>query len=100
MGWIVKVDAYGYGLDKMTTLEKEKFIVPIPGLWQESWPTYFDNFYTHCAKVAQDYGQVPIAVLNSELKPLGGKLIQTKTQGWYLRWDDELSHTMFMLRWA
>ena len=85
----------------MTTLEREKFIVPIPMAWSsEPWPTYFDNFHRYCARIAQDYNQVPITVLNSELKPLGGKLIKTSTQGWYLRWDDEVSHTMFVLKWS
>ena len=85
----------------MTTLEREKFIVPIPELWGPvNWPAYFDNFHRHCAKIAQDYDWLPITAINRELKPLGGKLIQTKTQGWYLRWDDELSHTMFVMKWS
>jgi hypothetical protein len=79
---------------------KEKFIVNVGSLWGNRWPKYFDNFWTDCRNTAQENGWAPITVANYELKPLGGKLIQTKTQGWYLRWDDEEAHTMFVLKWS
>ena len=64
------------------------------------WPEYFDNFWKHCGTVARANKWMPATVANYELKPLGGRLIQTRTQGWYLRWDDERSHTVFVLRWS
>ncbi len=69
------------------------------GLWQDPWPMYFDNFHRHCARIAQDNNWLPITVMNKQLGP-HGKLIQTKTQGWYLRWDAEKYHTAFVLRWS
>lgn len=79
----------------------EKFRVHITkGLFQERWPQYFDKFYKHCHTVARTNGWSAETVMNYELRPLGGKLITTKTQGWYLRWDTEASHTAFVLRWA
>jgi hypothetical protein len=51
-------------------------------------------------RAAEKNNWQPITVANYELKPLGGKLIQTSTQGWYLRWDEEASHTAFVLRWS
>lgn len=78
----------------------DKFRVKLPGLWQEPWPTYFDNFYGYCKEVAWVNNWVVDTVCNYELKPLGGKLIKTSTQGWYLRWDDEKQHTLFVLKWS
>jgi hypothetical protein len=78
----------------------DKFRVDVPGLWKQPWPTYFDNFFNHCQTIAKANGWDPGTVMNYELKPLGGRLIQTSTQGWYLRWDKESSHTAFVLRWA
>lgn len=77
----------------------DKFIVNLPNLWDNPWPRYFDNFWSQCRNVAQDNGWAPATVANYELRPLGGRLIQTKTQGWYLRWDKESSHTAFVLKW-
>lgn len=80
----------------------DKFIVNVGhevwGSWG-SWPHYFKNFYYHCLEKAECNDWKVDTVMNYELKP-HGKLIKTKTQGWYLRWDDELQHTMFVLRWA
>ena len=77
----------------------DKFRVDVGGLWKEPWPTYFDKFWKHCMDVASENDWLPSTVANYELKPLGGRLITTKTQGWYLRWNDEKSHTMFVLKW-
>ena len=70
------------------------------GPFQDPWPKYFDNFWTHCREIAQANGWSPSNVANHQLRPLNGRLIQTKTQGWYLRWDNEQSHTFFVLKWA
>lgn len=78
----------------------DKFIVNVGTTWQTKWPDYFDNFWKHCMDVAITNDWRPITVANYELKPLGGKLITTKTQGWYLRWDNEESHTFFVLKWS
>lgn len=81
----------------------DKFRVPITkGLWQDPWPNYFNNFYMHCQDKASSIGLKGVlldTVINHELKP-HGRLIKTKTQGWYLRWDDEKYHTAFVLRWS
>ena len=77
----------------------EKYCVNVGTLWQTPWPKYFENFYNHCQEKAETYKCKAIVVANSELKQLGGKLIQTKTQGWYLRWDNKESHTIFVLKW-
>ena len=79
---------------------EEKFIVNLPKLWADPWPKYFDNFWTHCTRIARENGWATVSVVNYQLRPLGGRLIQTKTQGWYLRWDQESSHTAFVLKWA
>lgn len=78
----------------------DKFCVTITqGMWKDRWPDYFDKFYKHCQQIAVK-GKYNIGtVINYELRPLGGKMIQTKTQGWYLRWDNEASHTAFVLKW-
>ena len=78
----------------------DKFRVRIPSLWQEPWPEYFNNFYKQCKNIAYDNGWHADTVMNYHLKPLGGRLIQTKTQGWYLRWDKEENHTFFVLKWS
>jgi hypothetical protein len=78
----------------------DKFRVDVGTLWKEPWPAYFDNFYTHCRDVAVKGKYHVDTVVNYELKPLGGRLIKTSTQGWYLRWDNEANHTAFVLRWS
>lgn len=79
----------------------EKFRVKITnGLFQNPWPGYFDNFFHHTKQIADEGHWMHITVMNHELQPLGGKLIQTKTQGWYLRWDTEAAHTAFVLKWS
>lgn len=79
----------------------DKFRVPITkGLYQYRWPDYFENFYYHCLEIANKNHWMHDTVMNYELKPLGGRLIRTETQGWYLRWDTESAHTAFVLRWA
>lgn len=78
----------------------DKFRVDITrGMWQDPWPTYFDNFYKHCATVATETEWHIDTIMNHQLKP-HGRLIKTKTQGWYLRWDSEKYHTAFVLRWS
>lgn len=79
---------------------EEKFIVKVGSLWQEPWARYFENFWAHCTDIAQENDWSTATVANHQLKPLGGRLIQTKTQGWYLRWDEEQSHTFFVLKWS
>lgn len=79
----------------------DKFRVTLTkGRWQDPWPKYFDNFYRHCQEVREANQWHIDTVINHELRPLGGRLIITKTQGWYLRWNEEASHTMFVLKWA
>jgi hypothetical protein len=83
----------------------DKFRVDVSTRWQrfaitEQEENYFDRFYDYCVAVADENGWAPITVANYQLRPLGGRLIQTNTQGWYLRWDTESAHTMFVLRWA
>jgi len=79
----------------------DKFRVTVTkGLWQDTWPKYFDNFWNHCLGIGHEKAWQTITVANTELRPLGGKLIITKTQGWYLRWDKEENHTFFVLKWS
>lgn len=78
----------------------DKFRVQIGKLWDDQWPRYFEKFWTHCTEIAHANGWAPATVANHELRPHGGRLIQTKTQGWYLRWDSESSHTAFVLKWS
>lgn len=78
----------------------DKFRVNIPSHWTKPWPTYFENFYHHCQTIAEQNSWLPMTVINYQLKPLGGRLIITKTQGWYLRWEKESAHTAFVLRWT
>lgn len=80
---------------------QDQFRVTITnGYFGDPWPVYFDNFFRHCKDIAEANSWMPITVMNYQLKPMGGKLIMTKTQGWYLRWDKEASHTAFVLKWA
>lgn len=81
----------------MTT---EKYCVQVGRLWDDPWPEYFDRFWSACTRTAHANDWAPITVANRELRPLGGRLIQTKTQGWYLRWDNEMNHTAFVLKWS
>ena len=79
----------------------DKFRVDVTaGIFDAEFSHYFDNFWNACMRAAEKNNWQPITVANYELKPLGGKLIQTSTQGWYLRWDEEASHTAFVLKWA
>lgn len=78
----------------------DRFRVDLGGLWDKPWPAYFDNFYRHCNQIAAENNWVSDSVANYELKKLGGRLIKTSTQGWYLRWDSEASHTAFVLKWS
>ena len=77
----------------------DKFRVDIGNLWHKPWPSYFENFWEDCTETARINGWDPVTVVNYQLRPLGGKLITTKTQGWYLRWDTESAHTAFVLKW-
>lgn len=71
------------------------------GGYEDAWPHWFRNFHTHCSNLGFDYGQVPISVMNRELKPLGGRLVQFDTQdGWMLRWSDPGNYLMFVLKWS
>lgn len=63
-------------------------------------PESFDNLYWHCFDVAKQNGWVHDTVMNYELRSLGGRLIRTKTQGWYLRFDDAAGYTAFTLKWS
>lgn len=66
------------------------------GIPQNTW---FANFYTHCLDVAEKNNWNVDTVSSYQLKP-HGKLIKTKTQGWYIRWDDERYHNFFILKWS
>lgn len=76
-----------------------KFRVNLGKPWSEVWPPYFENFYKTCQTIAHANDWQAITVCNHKLSP-HGKLIQTSTQGWYLRWDDAKYHTDFVLRWS
>ena len=78
----------------------DKFRVDVGTPWKDPWPQYFDNFLRHCQNIARSNGWAVDTVMNYQLKPLGGRLIKTSTQGWYLRWDKESNHTLFVLRWT
>ena len=80
-------------------MHKDYFRVEVGSLWREPWPEYFEKFWVHCNQIAEDKHWKTITVANYQLYP-HGKLIQTKTQGWYLRWDDEKYHNMFVLKWS
>lgn len=62
-------------------------------------PVWFSNFWDHCNQIAIENGWLVDTVMNYQLKP-HGRLVKTKTQGWYMRWDDEQYHTFFVLRWS
>jgi hypothetical protein len=88
-------------MDHYGEVMPDKFRVTLTkGLWQDPWPTYFNKFYQHCRNIADENNWVTHTTINYELKPLGGKLIVTKTQGWYLRWEKESDHTAFVLKWS
>ena len=78
----------------------DKFRVSVGHPWDGFDPGYFKKFWIHCIDIAKANGWAPITVANHQLRPLQGKLITTRTQGWYLRWDEEKYHTMFVLRWS
>lgn len=65
-----------------------------------NWPDYFENFVSHCNDIADKNNWDVRTVMDYQLRPMGGKVIKTSTQGWYLRWDEEKQHTMFVLRWS
>lgn len=79
----------------------DKFRVTVTtGRYDNNWPSYFSNFHLYCSEIARKNGWGITTVINYELNLLGGRLIETSTQGMYLRWDEESSHTAFVLRWA
>lgn len=78
----------------------DKFRVQLPKTWMADGNTYFEKFWTHCNDTALANDWSPMTVANYELRPLGGRLITTRTQGWYLRWDREACHTAFLLKWT
>lgn len=85
--------------DKFCVLIKNTWKYFNDGGWIYSRPNYFDNFYNYCSTLSKENGWHINAVINHQLKP-HGKLIETTTQGTYLRWDDEKYHTMFVLKWS
>ena len=71
------------------------------GYYTDAWPAWFDNFHRYCIGLAVDYGQVPVTVMNRELRPAGARLVQFDTQdGWMMAWQSEQDYLMFVLRWA
>jgi hypothetical protein len=85
----------------MNKIINDKFCVTVTaGRFDAEWPNYFEHFWDACMQAAVKNNWQPIAVANYELKPMGGRLIQTSTQGWYLRWNKESSHTLFVLKWS
>lgn len=77
----------------------DKFRVEVGRPWSQPWPDYFEKFYHACQDIAIQNNWHIDTVCNYQLKP-HGKLIKTKTQGWYLRWDDPKYHTAFVLKWS
>jgi hypothetical protein len=69
------------------------------GSWKDPCPCYFDNFYKDCFKKSKERNWNIDIVVEHELRP-HGLLVKTETQGWYLRWDDEKYHNMFLLKWS
>jgi hypothetical protein len=65
----------------------------------EHWPDYFENFFQYCNEIAHRNSWSVQTVMNRQLRP-HGRVIITRTQGWYLRWESEQHHTMFVLKWA
>jgi len=86
----------------MNRITNDKFCVTVTtGRFDaDEWPSYFSNFCSYCGKIVEKTGWDIKTVINHELKPLGGRLIVTSTQGMYLRWDQKSSHTAFVLRWS
>jgi hypothetical protein len=78
----------------------DKFMVEITNPGAGWYSTYFQKFWWHCDTKARANGQKTVTVANHELQPLGGKLFQTQAGGWYLGWDNEASHTAFILKWS
>ena len=76
-------------------MTSEKFCVHL----DKHWPDYFENFVNYCNDLARENDWRVDTVINYQLRPLGGRLIKTRTQGMYLRWDTEQAHTLFVLRW-
>ena len=71
------------------------------GYYTDAWPVWFDNFHRHCIGLAVDYGQVPVEVMNRELRPAGARLVQFDTQdGWMMAWRSPQDYLMFVLRWS
>lgn len=81
-------------------IKEDKFKVFIPYGTDAIWPKYFRNFYWGCYHRANRTRLNHLGRMNQELKPFGGELISTPTRGMYLQWDDENSHTMFVLKWS
>jgi hypothetical protein len=75
--------------------------VEFGGYYTDAWPAWFDNFHRYCIGLAVDYGQVPVTVMNRELRPAGARLVQFDTQdGWMMAWRSEQDYLMFVLRWS
>ena len=75
--------------------------VEFGGYYTDAWPAWFDNFHRHCIGLAVDYGQVPVEVMNRELRPAGARLVQFDTQdGWMMAWRSPQDYLMFVLRWS
>lgn len=73
----------------------EKFCVNL----DVHWPNYFRNFVNHCNDIAHKNGWLVDTVVNNQLKP-HGRLIKPRTYNWYLRWDHEKYHNLFVLKWS
>ena len=85
----------------MNRIINDKFCVTVTtGRYDDKLPGYLHNFLLHCNTMAEKNGWDIKTVINYKLKPLGGRLIVTSTQGMYLRWDRESNHTAFVLRWS
>ena len=54
--------------------------IELGGYDTDAWPHWFDNFHSYCIGLAVDYGQVPIALMNRELRPAGARLVQFDSQ--------------------
>jgi hypothetical protein len=63
------------------------------------WPDWWENFLNHCNDIADANDCEIIKVINQQLKP-HCKFIETSKKGAYLRWDDTMYHTEFVLRWS
>lgn len=60
-------------------------------------PKYWQNFIMSFPRI--EYGGVALSVLNRELKKYRAKYIETRTQGDYVRFDDEQALMWFKLKW-